>query len=54
MTTDPFGNTKAGFSAAADINRSDWGLSFNMALETGGVVVSEKIRIDLDIQLVSS
>ena len=51
---DPFGNTKAGFSASADINRSDWGLSFNMALETGGVLVSEKIHIDLDVQLVRS
>jgi polyisoprenoid-binding protein YceI len=54
VTQDPFGNTKAGFSASADINRSDWGLSFNMALETGGVLVSEKIRIDLDVQLVRS
>ena len=52
--TDPFGNTKAGFSAATEINRSDWGLNFNMALETGGVVVSEKIKIELDIQLVRS
>jgi polyisoprenoid-binding protein YceI len=52
--TDPFGNTKAGFSAATEINRSDWGLTFNMALETGGVVVSEKIKIELDIQLVRS
>lgn len=54
VSTDPFGNTKAGFSAATDINRSDWGLNFNMALETGGVVVSEKITIELDIQLVRS
>ena len=54
MRQDPFGNTKAGFSASTDINRSDWGLSFNMALETGGVLVSEKVRIDLDIQLVRS
>ncbi len=54
VTQDPFGNTKAGFEASTEINRSDWGLSFNMALETGGVLVSEKIRIDLDIQLVRS
>ena len=54
VTRDPFGNTKAGFEASTEINRSDWGLSFNMALETGGVLVSEKIRIDLDIQLVRS
>ena len=54
VTQDPFGNTKAGFEASTEINRSDWGLSFNMALETGGMLVSEKIRIDLDIQLVRS
>ena len=54
VALDPFENTKAGFTARADINRSDWGLTFNMALETGGVVVSEKIRIDLDIQLVKN
>jgi polyisoprenoid-binding protein YceI len=54
VTVDPFGNTKAGFEASTEINRSDWGLSFNMALETGGVLVSEKIRIDLDVQLVRS
>ena len=54
VTQDPFGNTKAGFEASTEINRSDWGLSFNMALETGGVLVSEKIRIDLDVQLVRS
>ncbi len=51
---DPFENTKAGFSARTEINRTDWGLSFNMALDTGGVLVSEKIQIELDIQLVKS
>jgi len=54
VTTDPFGNTKAGFTASTDINRSDWGLSFNMVLETGGVLVSEKIHIDLDIQIIKN
>jgi Uncharacterized conserved protein len=54
VTKDPYGNTKAGFAAVTDINRSDWGLNFNMALETGGVVVSDKIKIELDIQLVKS
>ena len=52
VSLDPFGNTKAGFTASATINRSDWGLAFNMILETGGVLVSEKIGLDLDIQLV--
>lgn len=54
VSVDPYQNTKAGFTAATEINRSDWGLNFNMALETGGVVVSEKIKIELDIQLVRS
>jgi polyisoprenoid-binding protein YceI len=54
VSRDPYDNTKAGFAAVTDINRSDWGLNFNMALETGGVVVSEKIKIELDIQLVRS
>jgi polyisoprenoid-binding protein YceI len=52
VTEDPFGKTKAGFEASTEINRKDWGLNWNVALETGGVLVSEKIRIDLDIQLV--
>ena len=42
---DPWGNTKAGFSAVAEINRKDWGLEWNVALETGGVVVGEKVKI---------
>ncbi len=53
VSTDPFaGKTRAGFEAATEINRSDWGLSFNMTLDTGGVLVSEKIKIELDIQLI--
>ncbi len=54
VRTDPFENTKAGFNARTEINRTDWGLSFNMALDTGGVLVSEKIQIELDVQLVKS
>ena len=54
VTTDPWDNAKAGFTAWANINRKDWDLSWNVALETGGVLVSEKIRIELDIQLVRS
>lgn len=47
---DPWGNTKAGFSAEAEINRKDFGLEWNAALETGGVLVGEKVKIQLDIQ----
>jgi polyisoprenoid-binding protein YceI len=49
---DPWGNRKAGFTATTELNRKDWGLAWNVALETGGLLVSERIRIELDIQLV--
>lgn len=54
VATDPWGNTKAGFSAEAEINRKDFGIEWNAALETGGVLVGEKVKIQLDIQLVKS
>lgn len=49
---DPWGNEKAGFSISGKINRNDFGLSWNAALETGGVLVSEDVRISAEIQLV--
>lgn len=49
---DPWGNQKAAFSAMGKINRSDFGLTWNAALETGGVLVSEEVRISIDAQLV--
>ena len=49
---DPWGNHKAGMTVNAKINRTDWGLIWNAALEAGGVLVSEEIRISCDIQLV--
>jgi polyisoprenoid-binding protein YceI len=49
---DPWGNTKAGFSINAKINRSDYGLSWNVTLETGGVLVSEEVKIVCEVQLV--
>ena len=54
VATDPWGNTKAGFEATTEINRKDWGLEWNVALEGGGVLVSEKIKINLDIQLLKA
>ncbi len=51
VQADPWGNTKAGFSASTSINRSDWGLTWNAALEGGGVLVSDKIQITLEIEL---
>jgi len=51
LATDPWGNQKAGFEAETEINRKDFGLEWNVALEGGGVLVSEKIKIHLEIQL---
>jgi polyisoprenoid-binding protein YceI len=47
---DPWGNTKALFAAKAHINRKDFGVNFNAVLEAGGVLVSEKIEIEIEIQ----
>jgi polyisoprenoid-binding protein YceI len=52
VSPDPWGGTRAGFSAETEVNRKDWGLEWNMALETGGVVVGEKVKIQLDVQAV--
>lgn len=48
--TDPWGNVRAGFSASTVINRHDYGLNWNKALETGGVVVGDEVTINLEIQ----
>ena len=47
--TDPFGREKAALSASTEIDREDWGLTWNVALETGGVLVSKKIKIDIEV-----
>src|SRR5204863_9311081 len=49
---DAFGGTRAGFSATTEINRKDFGITFNMPLEGGGVVVGDKIQITLEIEAV--
>jgi polyisoprenoid-binding protein YceI len=49
---DPWGQTKKGLSATAKINRKDWGLNWNAALEAGGVLVSEDINLTLEVQLI--
>jgi polyisoprenoid-binding protein YceI len=54
VNTDPWGNQKAAFTAKTEVNRKDWGLEWNVALETGGVLVSEKIKLELDIQAVKA
>lgn len=52
--TDPWGGTRAGFTASTTINRKDFGIEWNTALETGGVLVGDKVQIELDIQLVKA
>lgn len=48
---DPFGNTKAGFLLSGRINRKDWGITWNAALDHGGVAVSEAVKIHCPVQL---
>ncbi|HMC97342.1 MAG TPA: YceI family protein [Flavobacteriales bacterium] len=52
VTRDPWGNTKAGVSINGKINRKDWNLNWNAALEAGGVLVSDEVRISCEVQLV--
>jgi len=49
---DPWGNTRRGASASTQINRSDFGLTWNKALETGGVVVGDEVHISLEVELI--
>jgi polyisoprenoid-binding protein YceI len=49
---DAFGGTRAGFSAKAEISRDDFGISFNMPLDGGGVVISDKVQIHLEIEAI--
>lgn len=51
-TVDPYGNTKAAFSASGEIDREDWGLSWNVPLESGGVLVSKTFQVEFDVQAV--
>jgi polyisoprenoid-binding protein YceI len=52
VTKDPWGGERAGFVVTGKINRSEWGVNFNGVLETGGVMLSEEVRINSEIQLV--
>lgn len=52
MAKSPWGTTSAGFSATGAINRKDWGLNWNQALETGGVLVGDKVQIDVEVELI--
>ncbi|MFJ8954665.1 YceI family protein [Streptomyces sp. NPDC102340] len=52
VAKDPFGNERVGFEGKSEILRSDWGLSWNAALETGGVLISDKIKLNFDISAI--
>ena len=51
LLKDPWGNTKVGLNISGKINRKDWGLNWNSAIETGGVLVSEEVKLNIEIQL---
>jgi polyisoprenoid-binding protein YceI len=51
--TDPWGNERVGYSATASINRKDFGLHWNLALEAGGVLVGDEVRIAIETELVN-
>lgn len=53
-TIDPWGNTRVGFSATTEIDREEFGMTWNVALETGGVLVSKKIKIELEVQAIAA
>ena len=52
--TDPFGNARFGFEGEAEINRKDYGLTWNAALETGGILVSENIKLEFEISTIAA
>jgi polyisoprenoid-binding protein YceI len=54
IVKDPWGNEKAVFTINGKVNRKDWGLNWNAALETGGILVGEEVRINCELQLMRS
>ena len=54
VATDPFGNQRAGFEGKTVINRKDFGIEWNAALETGGVLVSEKITLEFEVSAIKN
>jgi len=51
---DPWGNERLGFSARGTLSRSEWGLTWNQALEAGGVLVSDKVELEVEAQVIAS
>ncbi|HTG66831.1 MAG TPA: YceI family protein [Flavobacterium sp.] len=54
LMKDPWGNTKAGLNISGKINRKEWGLNWNSALEAGGVLVGEEVRLNIELQLIQA
>jgi polyisoprenoid-binding protein YceI len=54
LMTDPWGNVKAGFSIIGKLNRKDWGLNWNAALEAGGFLVGDEVKISCDVELIKT
>ncbi|HEX9029615.1 MAG TPA: YceI family protein [Anaerolineales bacterium] len=52
LARSPYGTVSAGFSASTKINRKDWDLTWNFALETGGVLVGDEIKVNIDVELI--
>ncbi len=52
ITQDPYGNTRAGFTATGEISRGDFGIEFNMPMDGGGVVVGDKIQINIEVEAI--
>ena len=52
IARSPWGTTSAGFHARTKVNRKEWGLEWNQALETGGVLVGDEVKIDIELELV--
>src|SRR5262245_58550847 len=51
---DPFGNTRVGFEGGTTVNRRDWGVEWNAPLETGGVLVSDKVTLEIEVSAVQT
>jgi polyisoprenoid-binding protein YceI len=52
VAKDPYNNTKAGFEITGKVNRTDFGLNFNAPIETGGVLLSEEVKLQIEVQLI--
>ena len=52
--TDPFGNNRVGFEGRTEVNRKDWGINWNAALDAGGVMIGDKVTLDFDVSAIRS